>query len=81
MIKPMEERCITNTFKPRHGLRTIGLFTRMHLVEKLASGIPRMQADMKEAGLPELILLLMKPFLQLSLNARKIWCLIPDTCL
>ena len=30
-----------------------GLFTRMHLVEKVASGIPRMQAAMKEAKLPE----------------------------
>ncbi|GHT62591.1 ArsR family transcriptional regulator [Bacteroidia bacterium] len=30
-----------------------GLFTRMNLVEKLASGIPRMQEDMKKAGLPE----------------------------
>jgi ATP-dependent DNA helicase RecG len=30
-----------------------GLFTRMHLVERIASGIPRMKADMKDAGLPE----------------------------
>ncbi len=30
-----------------------GLFTRMHLVEKVASGIPRMKEAMKEAGLPE----------------------------
>lgn len=30
-----------------------GLFTRMHLVEKVGSGIPRMRALMKEAGLPE----------------------------
>jgi ATP-dependent DNA helicase RecG len=30
-----------------------GLFTRMHLVERIASGIPRMKADMKAAGLPE----------------------------
>ena len=30
-----------------------GLFTRMHLVEKVASGIPRMQEAMKEANLPE----------------------------
>ena len=30
-----------------------GLFTRMHLVEKIASGIPRMQEAMKEANLPE----------------------------
>lgn len=28
-------------------------FTRMHLVEKVASGIPRMQVAMKEAKLPE----------------------------
>ena len=30
-----------------------GLFTRMHLVERVASGIPRMQEAMKEANLPE----------------------------
>jgi ATP-dependent DNA helicase RecG len=30
-----------------------GLFTRMSLVERVASGIPRMQEAMKEAGLPE----------------------------
>jgi len=30
-----------------------GLFTRMHLVEKVASGIPRMQEAMREANLPE----------------------------
>lgn len=30
-----------------------GLFTRMHLVEKAASGIPRMQEAMREANLPE----------------------------
>jgi len=30
-----------------------GLFTRMHLVEKVASGIPRMQEAMKAANLPE----------------------------
>lgn len=30
-----------------------GLFTRMHLVERVASGIPRMQEAMKEAKLPE----------------------------
>ena len=30
-----------------------GLFTRMHLVEKVGSGIPRMRRLMKEAGLPE----------------------------
>ena len=30
-----------------------GLFTRMSLVEKIASGIPRMRGEMKEAGLPE----------------------------
>jgi ATP-dependent DNA helicase RecG len=30
-----------------------GLFTRMHLVEKVGSGIPRMQNLMIEAGLPE----------------------------
>lgn len=30
-----------------------GLFTRMHLVEKVAYGIPRMKEAMKEAGLPE----------------------------
>ena len=30
-----------------------GLFTRMHLVERVASGIPRMQEAMKEAHLPE----------------------------
>ncbi len=29
------------------------LFTRMHLVERVASGIPRMQEAMKEADLPE----------------------------
>ena len=31
-----------------------GLFTRMHLVERVASGIPRMQEAMQEAKLPEL---------------------------
>ena len=30
-----------------------GLFTRMHLVEMVASGIPRMQEAMQEAKLPE----------------------------
>jgi len=30
-----------------------GLFTRMHLVEQVASGIPRMRDEMREAGLPE----------------------------
>lgn len=30
-----------------------GLFTRMHLVEQIASGIPRMRNAMREAGLPE----------------------------
>lgn len=30
-----------------------GLFTRMHLVEKVGSGIPRMRRLMKEASLPE----------------------------
>jgi ATP-dependent DNA helicase RecG len=30
-----------------------GLFTRMHVVEKVGSGIPRMRRLMKEAGLPE----------------------------
>ena len=30
-----------------------GLFTRMHLVERVASGIPRMQEAMKEVNLPE----------------------------
>jgi len=30
-----------------------GLFTRMDLVEKVASGIPRMRKEMKKAGLPE----------------------------
>ena len=30
-----------------------GLFTRMHLVERVASGIPRMQEAMREANLPE----------------------------
>ena len=30
-----------------------GLFTRMNLVERVASGIPRMQEEMREAGLPE----------------------------
>ena len=30
-----------------------GLFTRLHLVEKVASGIPRMQKAMREANLPE----------------------------
>lgn len=30
-----------------------GLFTRMHLVERVASGIPRMQNAMKEANLSE----------------------------
>jgi len=29
------------------------LFTRMHLVERIASGIPRMREAMKEANLPE----------------------------
>lgn len=30
-----------------------GLFTRMHLVERVASGIPRMQEAMRNANLPE----------------------------
>lgn len=30
-----------------------GLFTRMDLVEQVASGIPRMRKEMQEAGLPE----------------------------
>ena len=30
-----------------------GLFTRMHLVERIASGIPRMRESMIRAGLPE----------------------------
>ena len=30
-----------------------GLFTRMHVVEKVGSGIPRMRKLMKDAGLPE----------------------------
>lgn len=30
-----------------------GLFTRMHIVEKVGSGVPRMRRLMKEAGLPE----------------------------
>lgn len=30
-----------------------GLFTRMHLVERIGSGIPRMRKEMTEAGLPE----------------------------
>ena len=30
-----------------------GLFTRMHLVERIGSGIPRMRKEMAEAGLPE----------------------------
>lgn len=30
-----------------------GLFTRMHLVEHVGSGIPRMKKDMLDAGLPE----------------------------
>ncbi|MCL2132648.1 MAG: ArsR family transcriptional regulator [Lentimicrobiaceae bacterium] len=30
-----------------------GLFTRMNLVEQVASGIPRMRDEMREAGLPE----------------------------
>ena len=30
-----------------------GLFTRMNLVEQVASGIPRMREEMEEAGLPE----------------------------
>ena len=30
-----------------------GLFTRMHLVERVASGIPRMQEAMRKANLPE----------------------------
>ena len=30
-----------------------GLFTRMNLVERVASGIPRMREEMQEAGLPE----------------------------
>lgn len=29
-----------------------GLFTRMHLVEQIASGVPRMRNAMKEANLP-----------------------------
>jgi ATP-dependent DNA helicase RecG len=30
-----------------------GLFTRMHLVERIASGVPRMREAMREANLPE----------------------------
>lgn len=30
-----------------------GLFTRMHLVEHIGSGIPRMRKNMLDAGLPE----------------------------
>ena len=30
-----------------------GLFTRMHVVEKIGSGVPRMRELMKTAGLPE----------------------------
>ena len=30
-----------------------GLFTRMNLVEQVASGIPRMRNEMKKSGLPE----------------------------
>ena len=30
-----------------------GLFTRMHVVEKVGSGVPRMRELMKDAGLPE----------------------------
>ena len=30
-----------------------GLFTRMHVVEKVGSGVPRMRRLMKDAGLPE----------------------------
>ncbi len=30
-----------------------GLFTRMHIVEKVGSGVPRMRRLMKEAGLPK----------------------------
>lgn len=30
-----------------------GLFTRMHLVEHIGSGIPRMRKEMLDAGLPE----------------------------
>jgi ATP-dependent DNA helicase RecG len=30
-----------------------GLFTRMHLVEQVASGVPRMRDEMREAGLPD----------------------------
>lgn len=30
-----------------------GLFTRMHIVEKVGSGVPRMRELMKDAGLPE----------------------------
>ena len=30
-----------------------GLFTRMHLVERVASGIPRMREAMRKANLPE----------------------------
>lgn len=31
----------------------LGLFTRMHLVEKVVSGIPRMQEAVKVTNLPE----------------------------
>jgi ATP-dependent DNA helicase RecG len=30
-----------------------GLFTRMHLVERIGSGIPRMREEIRKAGLPE----------------------------
>ncbi len=36
-----------------HNPLIFGLFTRMHLVERVASGIPRMQEAMKDANLPE----------------------------
>ena len=36
-----------------HNPLTFRLFTRMHLVERVASSIPRMQKTMREANLPE----------------------------
>lgn len=42
--------------KPCHWTRNpliFGLFTRMHLVERVVSGIPHIQEAMREANLPE----------------------------
>ena len=48
--------CCSQGFRHKSMTRNpliFGLFTRMHLVERVASGIPRMQEAMKEANLPE----------------------------